>query len=77
MHVYKHRKKEYNPTRFYVDLTQRRVKLKKYVMEKTKDNQKVDFALADINNNICLLLKDGKKKFFNSEEELDSILGNL
>jgi hypothetical protein len=60
-----------------VDLTQRRVQLKKKAIEKTKDNHKVDFVFADINNNICLLRKDGKKKFFSSEEELDTILENL
>ena len=74
--VYKNRKKN-NDCRYYVDLTQRRVQLKKKAIKLTKDNEKVDFAYADINNNICLLLKDGKKKFFNSEEELANILANI
>ncbi len=79
-HVYQKRNKDKNNNnnaRFYVDLTKRRVGLKKKAIEKTKDNKKVRFAYADINNNICLLLEDGKKKFFNSEEELDSILAMI
>ena len=76
-HVYQNRKKDNANTRFYVDLTKRRVELKKKAVEKTRENDKVSFAYADINNNICLLLRDGKKKFFNSEEELDKILASI
>ena len=78
-HVYQKRKKGNDNTgaRFYVDLTKRRVELKKKAIEKIAGNEKVAFAYADINNNICLLLEDGKKKVFNSEEELDTILGDL
>ena len=61
----------------YVDLTKRRFSLLKMAKEKTNGNAKVKFAFADINNNICLMLTNDVKKFFNSEEELDNILENL
>ena len=78
-HVYSNRKKgkDNNGSRFYVDLTKRRVELKKVAVAKTENNPKVSFAYADVNNNICLMLKDGTKKFFNSEEELDAIIAKL
>ena len=78
-HVYSKRKKgkENTDARFYVDLTKRRMDLKKKAMEKTADNPKVSFVYGDLNNNICMMLKDWTKKFFNSEEELDAILQKL
>ena len=77
-HVYTNRKKVANlGTAFYVDLTKRRVNLKMKAIEKITGNNKVNFAYADINNNICIMLSDGSKKFFNSEEELDTILNSL
>ena len=77
--VYTKRKKDgqNNGARFYVDLTKRRADLRKTAVEKTRGNAKVKFAYADVNNNICLLLVDGKKKVFNSEQELDAILATL
>ena len=73
--VYTNRKKGNNQgAKFYVDLTKRRFDLKKKAEEKTRDNPLVKFAYADVNNNICLMMEDGTKKFFNSEDELDSIL---
>ena len=77
--VYTKRKKDgqNNGARFYVDLTKRRADLRKTAVEKTRGNAKVKFAYADVNNNICLLLADGKKKVFNSEQELDAILADL
>ena len=62
---------------FYVDLTKRRFLLMKIAMEKTRNNDKVNFAFADINNNVCLILKNGEKMVFNSELELDTILGKI
>ena len=58
MHVYQKRKKGNDNTgaRFYVDLTKRRVELKKKAMEKIAGNEKVSFAYAVINSNICVLL---------------------
>ena len=60
-----------------MDLTKRRLTLKKLADEKVKDNNKVKFAFADVNNNIGLRLADNKMKFFNSEVELDKILDDL
>ena len=78
-HVYSNRKKgrDNDGARFYVDLTKRRVNLKNVAIAKAGQNPKVSFAYADVNNNICLMLKDGSKKFLNSEEELDTILAKL
>ena len=73
--VYTNRKKGNNEgAKFYTDLTKRRFDLKKKAEEKTRDNEHVKFAYADINNNICLMMADGSKKFINSENELDNIL---
>ena len=60
-----------------MDLTKRRFDLKKKAQEKIKDNANVKFAYADVNNNICLMLENGTKKFFNSEPELDIVLANI
>lgn len=76
-HVYTKRNKERREVRFYVDLTKRRVDLKKKAIEKTRDNERVSFVYADVNNNICLMLSDNKKKIFNSEDELDRLLANI
>ena len=74
--VYRKREKR-GAIRFYTDLTKRRLTLKKLADEKVKDNNKVKFAFADVNNNIGLRLADNKMKFFNSEVELDKILDDL
>ena len=77
-HVYTNRKTgNGDGGKFYVDLTKRRFDLKKKAQEKTKDNPKVKFSYADVNNNICLMLEDGSKKFFNSESELENILTKI
>ena len=74
--VYRKRGRQ-GTTRFYTDLTKRRLLLKKLADERTKDNNKVKWAFADINNNVGLSLESGKLVFFNSEEELDKILDSL
>ena len=76
-HVYTKRNKDRREVRFYVDLTKRRVDLKKKAIEKTRDNARVQFVYADVNNNICLMLSDSKKKIFNSEDELDRLLATI
>ena len=76
-HVYIKRNKERREVRFYVDLTKRRVDLKKKAIEKTQNNHKVSFVYADVNNNVCLMLSDDRKKIFNSEDELDRILASI
>lgn len=74
--TYKKREKR-GRIRFYTDLTKRRLNLKKLADEKVKDNEKVKFAFADINNSIRLRLANEKMAFFNSEDELDKILDSL
>ena len=74
--VYRSRNKNGN-VRFYIDLTRRRYLLKKRAMELVAGNEKVAFAFADVNNNICLRLNDNSVKFFNSEYELNSILNDI
>ena len=78
--VYKNRPKWNGPgggIRFHVDLTKRRLSLKNRAIAMTNGVEAVDFVFADINCNTCLRLKNGEFKFFNSEEELLSILGRL
>ena len=74
--VYRKREKK-GKVRFYIDLTKRRFLLKKSAEEKVKNNDKIDFAFADVNNNLCLRLKSGAFKFFNSESELNNVLQEL
>ena len=74
--VYRKREKR-GRTRFYTDLTKRRLDLKKLADARTKDNEKVNFAFADVNNNIGLRLADDRMAYFNSEDELDRILASL
>lgn len=76
-HVYTNRKKTTGDGKFYTDLTKRRFDLKKKAQEKTKDNASIKFAYGDVNNNICIMLVDGTKRVFNSEDELDRILANI
>ena len=74
--VYRKRQKQ-GPTRFYTDLTKRRLDLKKLADARTRDNEKVKFAFADVNNNIGLRLADNRMVYFNSIEELERTLTSL
>ena len=58
----------------HLDLTKRRYLLLKDAYGKYKDCASVDFACADINCSLCLRLKNGDWKFFNSLEELERLL---
>ena len=74
--MYRKREKR-GRTRFYTDLTKRRLDLKKLADAKTKDNEKVKFAFADVNNNIGLRLADDRMVYFNSVDELERTLASL
>ena len=74
--VYKNRKSLEN-NRLYLDLTKRRLDLLNVANEKVKDYEMVHFAFCDINCSLCLRLKNGQYKYFNSEEELGSLLNQL
>ena len=58
----------------HLDLTKRRYLLLKDAYGKAKNCASVDFACADINCSLCLRLKNGEWKFFNSLEELERLL---
>ena len=61
-----------------MDLIKRKFELKKKAQVTVKNYEDVvDFVFADVNNNICLRVKDSRFKFFNSEEELNKILRDL
>ena len=74
--VYRQREKR-GDIRFYIDLTKRRFLLKKTAIDRVKGNDLVNFVFADVNNNLCLRLTNGTLRFFNSEAELNNILGDL
>ena len=62
--IYRARNRDGN-TRIYMDLIKRRFELKKKAQVTVKNYEDVvDFVFADVNNNICLRLKDGRFKFF-------------
>ena len=58
----------------YLDLTKRCYLLLKDAYGKAKDCASVDFICADINCSLCLRLKNGDRKSFNSLEELQRLL---
>ena len=74
--LYRNRKK-LSSAKIHLDLTQSKFRLLKKSQEKVKDDNRVDFAFADVNCALCVRLKDGKFKYFSSEEQLDSILSNI
>ena len=63
--------------KFTTDITKRRLTLRNHASNLVKGNDLVDFVFSDINNNICMRLKSGALKFFNSEAELDKVLAEL
>lgn len=74
--VYKGRK-SLKMNKINLDLTKRRLELKKLAMYKAEGHNLVEYALSDVNCSICIKLKSGEFRYFNSEEELDSILYSL
>ena len=58
-----------------MDLTKRRFQLKKPAIERSKNNPNVDFVFADKNCSVGVRFKNGVFKFFNSVEEMTSVLG--
>ena len=58
----------------HLDLTKRRYLLLKDAYGKAKNCASVDFACADINCSLCLRLKHGNWKFFNSIEKPERLL---
>ena len=58
----------------YLDLTKCRYLLLKDTYIRANNYASVDFACADINCSLCLRLKNGDWKFFNSLEELERLL---
>ena len=75
--VYKNRKL-LTGNKIFVDLTKRRLSLKKEAMEKVKNlDDAVDFVFSDINCSLGVRLNNGDFRFFNSEDELVSILSSF
>ena len=74
--IYRKRERR-GQVRFYIDLTKRRFDLRKKAEKLVENNQGVQYVFADVNNNIALKLTNGNLKFFNSEDELRTILGNI
>lgn len=61
----------------YIDLTKRRFDLKKLADEIVKGNDNILFAMVDINCRLCLKLRNGNKRFFSSEDELNKIIEEI
>ena len=74
--IYKGRK-ALKDRKIFIDLTKRKFALLKIANEKANNNDNIDFVFSDINCSLCAKLKTGEYKYFNSETELDSILGKL
>ena len=71
---YRNRKK-LSSVKVYLDLTQTKFKLLKDSQAKVQRSNDVDFVFADINCALCTRLKNGVFRYFNSDDELDKILG--
>ena len=71
--VYRARKK-LEDKRIYVDLTFRRAKLLKLAQTLVKSNPSFEFAFADINCRLGVKGTDDRFQFFNTKEELLSIV---
>ena len=72
--LYKGRKSLPNNQKVSLDLTKRRFALKMLAIEKVKNTEKAEYAFSDINCSLCLKLSSGEYRYFNTEEELDTIL---
>ena len=72
--LYKGRKSLANNQKISLDLTKRRFALKMLAIEKAKGNDKIDYVFSDINCSLCVKLSSGEYVYFNTEEELVSIL---
>ena len=64
-------------TVIHLDLTKRHYLLFKNTYGKAKDCVIVDLVCADINCLLCVRLKNGDWKFFNSLEELEKLLWEI
>ena len=76
--VYKSRPKGANnrdKVRFYIDQTKRRFQLRKFAVDYVRDKPHIDFVFVDINCNLSIRFKNGEFKFFNSEDELRTLVG--
>lgn len=75
--VYRNRKKLQSQVRIRVDLTKRRLGLLNEAKDQVRaDDDRLDFAFADINCNLAVKTKSGKLIFFNSCDELKSKLAS-
>ena len=74
--IYKGRK-DLKDNKVFVDLTKRRLDLRNLAIEKTKTNDEILYVFADINCSLGLKSKDGKFHYFNSVDELESIISSL
>ena len=74
--VYKKRK-NLKDQKIFVDLTKRRMELRKMANEKIKDIHGAEYVFADINCSLCVkLIGDKGFKYFNTEYELVKILSS-
>ena len=72
--LYRNRKTLKN-TRVYLDLTRDRFKLLKKAQAKYENDARVDFIFADVNCALCIKFKNGVFRSFNTESQLDEIVG--
>ena len=67
-------RKKLSSAKVYLDLTQFKFNLLKNAQTKAKDINNVDFVFVDVNCALCVRLKSGTFKYFNTEEQFDKIL---
>ena len=60
---------------FYIDQTKRRFDLRKLAVDYVKSKPEVEYVFVDINCNLGVRLKNQTTQFFNSMEELVTIVG--
>ena len=60
-----------------LDITKRRIELKKRALALAKDDTRIDFVFVDVNCNPGMRLKSGKFLFFNSIPDLDKAMSEV
>ena len=69
-------RKSLTSAKVYIDLTQTKFRLLKSAQAKVRNSNAVEFVFADVNCSLCAKMANGNYRYFNTEDQLNNILGN-
>ena len=69
-------RKRLKDVRIKLDLTKRRYKILKDVIDLAKEHPDLNYVYADVNCLLKVVFKDGSSNFFNDIDDLKSIINN-